>query len=249
MSRSNPLSSNGRIALSLFSACAIALGATSQDAQADPAKQLGKDAQKMQNAASSAGNAMKQTATEAVQDAVSGVAELGKTAPKFVLTDTDGTVHKLSDLEGKVVVLEWFNPDCPFVKKHHMSNKSMSEAYGAVAGDDVVWFAINSGAPGKQGAGLDRNREAKEQYGIAYPVLLDPSGIVGQAYGAKNTPHMFVIDPAGKLAYEGAIDDNPSPDVLGKTNYVIETVNRVRKGETVEASQTKPYGCSVKYAS
>lgn len=182
-------------------------------------------------------------------DWVAGPAELGKAAPDFVLTDTDGKAVKLSEHKGKIVVLEWFNPDCPFVKKHHSNNKSMAEAYGKVKGDDVVWLAINSGAPGKQGAGLERNQTARKEYGIPYPVLLDQAGVVGQAYGAKNTPHMFIVDQTGKLAYVGAIDDNPSPDVLGQLNYVVDAVTRLKKGEALATSQTKPYGCSVKYAS
>ena len=233
MSLRYPLTTARRAVPGLFFVCALALGGTSQVSHADPKTQ--------QNSALGAG--------QKIQDAVTGVAELGKMAPGFLLVDTDGKSHKLSDYKGKVVVLEWFNPDCPFVKKHHKNSRSMNAAYRAVEGKDVVWLAINSGAPGKQGAGLDRNKQAKEEYGITYPILLDPTGIVGRAYGAKNTPHMFVIDAAGKLAYNGAIDNDPSPDVLGDENYVVDTVHRLQKGETVQTSQTKPYGCSVKYAS
>ena len=244
MNRRSMLSPSGRLALSLCATSLFALGLGSLDAQADCMQHAAGMKDKAQHAAMDA-----KDAAHAMADHVTGTAEVGKQAPEFVLTDTDGHVHKLSDYKGKVVVLEWFNPDCPFVKKHHMNNKSMSKAYESVKGDDVVWLAINSGAAGKQGAGLDRNKQARNDYGIAYPVLLDSSGIVGHAYGAKNTPHMFVIDKAGKLAYVGAIDDNPNPDVLGEVNYVIQTVGHLRKGESVTMNQTKPYGCSVKYAS
>ncbi|MEZ4648016.1 MAG: redoxin domain-containing protein [Candidatus Eisenbacteria bacterium] len=244
MLRRLTLSSSQSLALSLSAASLFALGLGSLDAQADGTQSKAGLKDKAAHATMEV-----RDATKAMADHVSGTAEVGEQAPEFVLTDTDGHAHKLSDYKGKVVVLEWFNPDCPFVKKHHLNNKSMAEAYKSVQGDDVVWLAINSGAAGKQGAGLDRNREARKEYGIAYPVLLDATGIVGHAYGAKNTPHMFVIDKAGKLAYVGAIDDNASPDVLGEVNYVVQTVGHLRKGESVTMNQTKPYGCSVKYAS
>lgn len=174
----------------------------------------------------------------------------GTMAPDFTLQDTEGKTYRLAELTGshKYVVLEWFNPDCPFVKKHHEKNKTMATTYKKEAGEDLVWLAINSGAAGKQGNGVERNRKAREDYGIAYPVLLDESGAVGRAYGAKTTPTMFVIVD-GKIVYDGAIDDNPTPGTLGQTNYVAAALDAVKAGKPVEVAETKSYGCSVKYGS
>ena len=178
-------------------------------------------------------------------------AKVGEKAPDFKLTDTEGNEHTLSAYlyDEKVVVLEWFNPDCPFVKKHHKNTQSMAETYAVAEEAEVVWLAINSGGPGKQGAGLKRNQEAKEEYGIAYPVLLDESGEVGRAYGAKTTPHMFLIDKDGTLLYIGAIDNVPNPTELGDVNYMKKALGECAGGKEVETSETKSYGCSVKYAS
>ncbi len=171
----------------------------------------------------------------------------GSEAPDFTLQDLDGKTYRLSDFtgQGKTVVLEWFNPDCPFVKKHHEKHKSM-EATRKAAGEDVVWLAVNSGAPGKQGAGVERNRKAREDFGIAYPILLDESGEVGRAYGAKTTPAMYVIHD-GTIVYAGAIDDNATPGTLGGTNYVTDALTAVKAGKPVQVAETKSYGCSVKY--
>jgi peroxiredoxin len=177
-------------------------------------------------------------------------AEIGKPAPDFALKDLEGKEHRLSDetKAGHMVVLEWFNPDCPFIQKHHLRNKTMVELAAELQKKGVVWFAINSGAPGKQGAGLERNRKAKTDYEIDYPILLDESGVVGRMYGAKTTPDMFVISPQGVLLYAGAIDDDPSPRTLGKTNYVRQAIAQFEAGEKVSPSETVSYGCSVKYA-
>ena len=174
--------------------------------------------------------------------------KIGDQAPDFELTDTAGKAHKLSEYADKTVVLEWFNPDCPFVKKHHQKTTSMHDTQAFAAKQGAIWLAVNSGAPGKQGAGLDRNKKAIEEYKIAYPVLLDESGTVGKSYGAKTTPHMFVISK-GKIVYAGAIDDRPDAEALGKVNYVREVLTQVTAQKAVNPTETKPYGCSVKYAS
>jgi peroxiredoxin len=173
----------------------------------------------------------------------------GETAPDFHLTDTDGQKHHLQTYldDGKIVVLEWFNPDCPYVKKHHEANHTMKNLAAEYADDGVVWMAINSGAEGKQGAGLERNRKAIEEYAIAYPVLLDMNGKVGKRYGATNTPHMFVIGTDGEIAYAGAIDSDNDARELGETNYVAEALAALTSGAKVEKTETKAYGCSVKY--
>ena len=182
--------------------------------------------------------------------ATSTPAAVGDKAPDFKLTDTDGVEHSLAKYlaEGQVVVLEWFNPDCPFIIKHHKTNRTMDETYATLKHKGVVWLAVNSGAAGKQGAGLERNKKAREEYRMTFPVLLDETGAVGRAYGAKTTPHMFIVGKDGKLAYSGAIDDNASPTEYGTRNHIISALRGVLDGRAVPEPVTKPYGCSVKYA-
>jgi peroxiredoxin len=175
--------------------------------------------------------------------------EVGAKAPDFTLTDVNGSEVTLSDYAGKIVVLEWFNPDCPFVKKFHYSTKTMHETHAKFAGDEgIVFLAINSGAPGKQGHGVERNRKAIEEYKIQYPVLLDESGAVGQLYGAKRTPEIFVIDGEGVVRYHGPIDSDASARTVGE-NYLELAVTQLKNGETeIITPQNAVYGCSVKYA-
>jgi len=174
-------------------------------------------------------------------------AEVGKKAPDFSLTDTDGTTQTLKQYAGKVVVLEWFNPDCPFVKYHHGQAHTMDKVFAKYK-DKIVWLAINSSAEGKQGFGLERNKAARTEYGIEYPVLLDPSGQVGKTYGAKTTPHMFVINAQGNVVYRGAIDDNSSLKGEAQVNYVDQALRELLADGKVTVADTKSYGCSVKYA-
>jgi peroxiredoxin len=175
-----------------------------------------------------------------------GTVTIGQAAPAFELKDTEGKAVKLADLKGKVVVLEWFNPQCPFVVKHHSDNKTMTNTYNKYKEKGVVWLAINSGAPGKEGAGTEANAKAKTEWKIPYPILLDESGKAGKAYGSKNTPTMFIIDANGNLAYMGAID-NDNTKKLGSINYVDQALAQVLAKETVSTPVTKPYGCNVKY--
>jgi len=181
--------------------------------------------------------------------ALAGGVEPGDHAPDFTLTDIHGVTHHLSDYTkaGKVVVLEWFNPDCPFVMKHHKRGKTMKKLASEFKNEGVVWLAINSGAPGEQGTGLERNLRAEKEYQIDYPIMFDESGEVGRAYGATNTPHMFIIGRAGEIVYAGAIDNAPSPVRFGDVNYVRTALKQYLAGETVDISATKAYGCSVKY--
>jgi peroxiredoxin len=176
--------------------------------------------------------------------------EPGDQAPAFTLTDTEGVEHSLQAYldEGRIVVLEWFNPDCPFIKKHHANHQTMNETFAAVKDEGVVWLAINSGAKGKQGNGLERNQKAVKEYEMPFPVLIDESGQVGKAYGAKTTPHMFIISADGVVAYNGAIDDDRSADKLGETNYVAVALKEMAAGKKITTAETQPYGCSVKYA-
>jgi peroxiredoxin len=179
-------------------------------------------------------------------------AVVGAAAPNFTLTDLDGHPVTLSSFKGKPVVLEWFNPGCPFVRKAHTVG-SLKETPARALAQGVVWLAVNSAAPGKQGAGADANRKVAAEFGMKYPVLLDESGTVGHAYGATNTPNMFVIDPQGTLVYRGAIDNSPDAEMQspidGKlVNYVDEALGALKAHAPVKVPETKAYGCSVKYA-
>ncbi len=175
--------------------------------------------------------------------------EPGDKAPGFMLTDTEGAEFSLQTYldDGQTVVLEWFNPDCPFIKKHHLNHKTMNETFAAVKDEGVVWLAINSSAKGKEGHGLKRNQKAVKEYEIPFPVLIDEPGDVGRAYGAKTTPHMFIINPDGTVAYNGAIDNDRSAAKLGETNYVAAALMALREGKKIEMPETPAYGCSVKY--
>ncbi len=172
----------------------------------------------------------------------SETASVGAPAPDFTLTDTDGNTVALSSYAGKTVVLEWFNPDCPFVKYAHGAKGPLKEQPGRVTSDEVVWLAINSGAPGKQGHGLERNQRARTEFGIDYPVLLDEDGTVGRLYGARTTPHMYVVDTAGTLVFAGALDGDPMGS--GDKNNAVDTcLTDLADGNAV----ANAYGCSVKY--
>ena len=172
-------------------------------------------------------------------------------APDFTFTDTNGQKHSLSDYKGKFVVLEWFNPDCPFVKKHYNSGNmpGLQKQYTAKG---VIWLSIDSSAPGEQGnySSQGLNQFEKDKGAAATAVFIDIGGKVGHLYAAQTTPHMFVIDPKGILIYQGAIDDIPSPDIEDlKTakNYVSAALDAAMNGKPVAVNTTKSYGCSVKY--
>ncbi len=177
-------------------------------------------------------------------------AVVGSLAPDFVLKDTDGKEVKLSTLTaaGNIVVIQWYNPGCPFVVKHYEKAKTFNDMAKAFEGKKVVMVGINSGAPGKEGAGKDASVASKKKWNITFPILLDEEGTVGRQYGAKNTPAMYVVAADGKLAYSGAIDDDNSMNGIGKTNYVTKAVDELLAGKPVSVPSTKPYGCSVKYA-
>jgi peroxiredoxin len=179
-------------------------------------------------------------------------AAIGSLAPDFTLPDLDGKPVQLSSFKGKTVVLEWFNPECPFVRKSHEKG-SLVDAAKRLTGDKVVWLAVNSGAAGKQGAGKEKSAEGKAKFGLTHPILLDESGAVGKLYGAKRTPHLFVIDGAGVLVYRGAIDNSPDAEGESPTGgklvrYVEEALAALGAGKPVSVAETEAYGCSVKYA-
>jgi peroxiredoxin len=187
----------------------------------------------------------------AAPDAPPAGARVGQPAPDFTLPDLDGKPVRLADFRGKVVVLEWFNPGCPYVKAAH-TRGSLADAAARAAKQGVVWLAINSGAPGKQGTGVATNRAAQADWKMAHPILLDEPGAVGRAYGATNTPHLFVIDASGKLAYRGAVDNSPdgergAPQGGALVEYAAVAVADLLAGRPVQVASTKAYGCSVKY--
>lgn len=185
---------------------------------------------------------------------VFATATVGKEAPAFEVADASGKNHKLSDYKGKWVVLEWYNKDCPYVKKHYGAG-NMQKIQKTYTDKQVVWFSVNSSGKGKEGYtdATEALKVAKETKSNATAVLLDPSGKMGKDYGSKTTPHMFVIDPKGLIVYAGAIDDNDSsdPKVIDKSkNYVTMALDLAMSGKPVPADKasTKPYGCGTKYA-
>lgn len=178
-------------------------------------------------------------------------AELGKPAPDFTLKDVEGKEHKLSDHKGKVVVLEWTCCECPFVMRHQKGQKTMQKTFARFEGKDVVWFAVDStNSDFNDGYTDEQIKEWAESkdVNLPYPVLRDADGSVGHIYGAKSTPHMFVIDKEGVLVYEGAIDDDPSGVKDDVTNFVADAVTAALAGEEVKVAHHPQYGCSVKYA-
>ena len=175
----------------------------------------------------------------------------GQPAPAFTLPDSNGQTHSLSDFSGQLVVLEWVNFDCPYVRKHYESGnmQALQERYTE---QGVTWLMINSSAPGKQGnfepAEINRRLAAHNAHPTAY--LLDPDGTVGRSYGAKATPHMYVISTEGKIVYQGAIDSIASTDqddIAEAHNYVDQALHAVMAGESPPVASTSAYGCSVKY--
>jgi peroxiredoxin len=179
------------------------------------------------------------------------VPAVGSAAPDFSLKDSKGQTHSLGQYKGKYVVLEWFNPECPFVKKHYGSD-NMQKLQQEATSKGAVWLSIDSSAEGKEGyLDADAANKIMTQWKTKQTaLLLDPEGKAGQAYGAKNTPHMVIINPEGKIVYEGAIDSKASPnpaDIPNSTNYVKVALEETMSGKPVSNPQTKPYGCSVKY--
>ena len=175
----------------------------------------------------------------------------GADAPDISVTDSNGKIHTVSQYKGKTVVLEWFNPGCPFVVKHYGSG-NMQKLQEEFTGKGVVWLTIDSSAPFRQGHLNAEEANAKMTEWKMKPtaLLLDPKGKAGQTYGAKNTPHMFVINPDGKVIYQGAIDSKATTkaeDIPGSTNYVKVALDESMAGKPVTTASTRPYGCSVKY--
>jgi peroxiredoxin len=179
-----------------------------------------------------------------VAGAAGAAATVGQAAPEFSVRDQDGREVDLGKLRGKIVVLEWTNPDCPFVQRHYRA-KTMNTLADRFKDRDVVWLAVNSTSY----MDAAKDRAWRTEQGFSYPVLDDRAGAVGGAYGAKTTPHMFVIDKTGTVVYQGAIDDDAAGANEGSArNYVTEALDDVTTGKPVRVAETKPYGCSVKYS-
>jgi peroxiredoxin len=176
----------------------------------------------------------------------------GKPAPDFMLKDATGKDVTLSSFKGKVVVLEWTNQDCPYVRKHYGAG-NMQALQTEAKGKGVVWLTVSSSAPGQQGHvnGLEAEKLTADRKAAPAAFLLDTDGNVGRAYGATVTPHMYVVDQAGKIAYMGGIDDKPTTnpaDIAPARNYVREALVAVTAGQPVKTTSARPYGCSIKYS-
>jgi len=180
--------------------------------------------------------------------------ETGQALPDMQVVDSNGTTHNLSDFDGKNIVLEWTNHDCPYVRKHYDAEyENMQGLQKQAAADDVVWLSIVSSGIGEQGyvTGAEANALTQSRDAAPAAVILDAAGKAGRAFSAKTTPHMFVINKDRTLVYQGAIDSNRSSrpsDIPAATNYVAAALNALKTGEKIEKTETTPYGCSVKYA-
>ena len=179
--------------------------------------------------------------------------QVGKAAPDFTAVDSNGKSHQLSSFKGKTVVLEWTNDGCPYVQKHYGAG-NMQALQKAANAAGVVWLTVISSSPGSQGHvdGGAANKLTDSRKAAPSAVLLDPTGKIGKLYDAKTTPHMYVIDPKGNLAYAGAIDDKPTSnqaDIKTARNYVTEALTAVAAGKAPAVTTTRAYGCSVKYGS
>lgn len=170
-------------------------------------------------------------------------------APQFTLSNAKGKSISLESFKGKYVVLEWWNHECPYVARHY-ANGGMQKLQKDMADKKVVWLTINSSAPGKQGHVMQGNAKATmdTNKGVPAEILLDPSGVVGKKFGAKTTPHMYLISPKGELIYNGAIDSNRSGNDSQSVNYLVQAYIEATSGKAVSMPNVKPYGCSVKYA-
>jgi peroxiredoxin len=176
---------------------------------------------------------------------------VGQPGPDFTGIDSNGNQHTLSQYKGKTVVLEWTNHDCPYVKKHYNSG-NMQKLQQQATADGVVWLSVISSKPGKQGhvSGGKANKLTQSRNAAPTAVILDETSAIGRLYGAKTTPHMYIIDKTGQLVYMGGIDSIPSSDeadIAGAKNYVRVALDAMAAGKVIDDSVTRPYGCSVKY--
>ena len=188
----------------------------------------------------------------ALNSGLAATAEVGQTAPDFTLTDINGTKHSLAEFKGRTVVLEWVNPECPFVIKHYDKSGNIPQLQQAATADGIVWLSINSASAGKEGdydaAQVKAWQQRSKASATAY--FRDRDGEVGKLYDARTTPHMFIIDGGGTLVYAGGIDSIRSSrvgDIERATNYVREALKDLQSGQPVRTRNSQPYGCSIKY--
>jgi peroxiredoxin len=199
----------------------------------------------------SASLALTPWATALMSPVYAATAAVGQAAPDFSAVDTAGKAHKLSDFKGKLVVLEWTNPGCPFVMKHY-GGGNMQGLQKEFTGKGVVWLSVNSTEQGSRDylAPTQLAGWMTEKRGAPTATLMDESGKIGQLYGAKTTPHMYIVSPQGQLIYAGSIDSVPSAradDIKTATNYVRQGLSEALGGKAISVASTRPYGCSVKY--
>jgi peroxiredoxin len=172
-----------------------------------------------------------------------GAVEIGSAAPDFHVTDAEGKPHSLADQRGKIVVLEWTNPGCPYVQRHYTKG-TMKELAQKYKGQDVVWMAVDT----TTGNTPEKSAEWAKKNELSYPILIDKDGSMARAYSARTTPHMFIIDKSGNLVYQGAIDDDPNGNKGEQAiNYVDKALAKLTTGGQPEVSTTQPYGCGVKF--
>lgn len=181
-----------------------------------------------------------------------GAAKVGAPAPAFQAVDADGKIRNLSEFAGKTVILEWTNHDCPYVRKHYNS-ATMQTLQKDMAKDGIVWLSVISSPVGEQGHvdGAKAKELTVQRHAAPAGILLDPKSGMARAYGAQTTPHMYIIDPKGTLAYMGAIDDKPSSSASslnGAKSYVRQAIAELKSGKPISEASTKAYGCVVKYA-
>ena len=186
-----------------------------------------------------------------VAGSVIAAPRVGEPAPDFTGVDTQGKTHRLADYRGKTVVLEWTNHDCPYVRKHYGAG-NLQEQQREAAAQGVIWLSVISSAPGQQGyvSPAEADELTRSRKAAPHAVLLDPEGRIGRAYEAKTTPHMYIIDEAGKLVYMGGIDSLATADpadIPKATQYVRVALKERAAGQPISAPVTRPYGCSVKY--
>lgn len=179
---------------------------------------------------------------------------INEPAPDFTLPDSNNEIRTLSEYKGKIVILEWTNHLCPFVKKHYKSNnmQALQKKYAGEKNDKVVWLTIISSAEGKEGyvRPYEANQIAKQNDAVPNAILLDSFGKVARMYRARTTPHMYIVDKDGILVYQGAIDNRPTKDprdIPGATNYIQVAMDELLAGQKVSLGATQPYGCSIKY--
>jgi peroxiredoxin len=179
------------------------------------------------------------------KEEITSQTQVGVAAPDFTLKAFDGNEISLSDYKGKIVVLEWFNYECPFSRYHYEKSNTMIDLANKYRNSYVTWLAINSSDLSTE----EKNKEFSETYKLPYPILDDRDGKIGRAYGAKTTPHMFIVNTAGVIVYSGAIDNAPLGNADGEiVNYVDKALEELTTNTKVSISQTQPYGCTVKYA-